>query len=64
MKTIFENKFIHVWTLKNCDNKTLVAIKFLVDEASADNYRGFSLKKGKKVAKWFRKIAKRLEKIC
>lgn len=64
MKTLFENKFIRVWKFKNTYENRMIGLEFITDEASRNDYRGFSVKKAKKVAKWFRKIAKRLEKVC
>lgn len=64
MRTLFENKFIRMWTFKNVDKIPMIAVEFVVDEASANSYRGFSIKKSRKVAKWFRKLAKKLEKVC
>ena len=64
MKTLFENKFIRMWEFENSYKEPMIGFEFIVDEVSRDNYRGFRVKKARKVAKWFRKIAKKLEKVC
>lgn len=64
MKTLFENKFIRVWEFKNTYKKHMIGLEFVVGEASRNDYRGFEATKAKKVARWFRKIAKKLDRVC
>ena len=60
---LFENNYIQVGTFRNIDGIKMFSIQWKVDEGSDDSYHGFKIKKAKKVAKWLRKIAKRLEKL-
>jgi hypothetical protein len=57
------DKHIRVERFTNPYKKKMFGITFVVDEGSCDNYRGWSIKKAKKVAKMFRKLAKKLEKL-
>lgn len=57
-KVIFQNKHIKVDTFKNSYGTKMFSIRFKVDPASDDFYRGFSTEKAEKVAKWLKKVAK------
>lgn len=57
------DKHIKMELFKNPYGVKMVGITFNTDPGSMDNYRGWNIKKAKKVAKMFRKLADRLEKL-
>lgn len=57
-KTIFQNKHVTIETFRNPYDTKMFSIKFNVGSGSDDSYRGFSIKKAAKVAKWLKKAAK------
>lgn len=63
MNNIFINKYVSVDTFTNSINKKMFSIRFVVGEESEDFYRGWPLKKAKKIAKMLRKMAKKIERL-
>ncbi len=63
MKTLFENKHVELYSFVAGDDKKRYAIRFKTDQYSDSAYLGFEQKRAPKVAKWFRKMAKKLEKL-
>lgn len=57
------DKHIKLDVFKNPYGKTMFGVSFNTDPNSRDDYRGWDVKKAKKVAKMFRKLAKRLEAL-
>lgn len=62
-KYILATKHLQVTTFTNSYDDKMFSVKFIVPEHSADNYRGWKIKKAHKIAKQFRKVAKELEKL-
>lgn len=60
-KVVFQNKFVEVDTFKNTYGEKMFSIRFKVDTASDSSYRGFSIKRAKKVSKWLKKVAKTIK---
>lgn len=60
-RVIFANKYLSVTRFKNPDGDKMFSLQFLVDEASDSSYRGFPIKRAKKVAKWLKQAAKAIK---
>lgn len=57
------DKHIKVGLFTNPYNTKMFSVTFQTPPDSEDSYRGWNIKKAKKVAKMFRKLVKRLEKL-
>lgn len=62
-KYILATKYAQVTTFTNYNGDKMFSIRFVVPEDSDDSYRGWKIKKARKVAKQLRKIAKTIERL-
>jgi hypothetical protein len=58
-----QTKYMELNTFTNYLKQKMFSVRFIVDGASDDSYRGWRIKKAHKVAKELRKMAKAIEKI-
>jgi len=62
-KLIYKNRTVEVVQFVNFYKEKMFSIRFRVDSASDDSYRGFKIKDAKKVSKWLKEISEAIESL-